>query len=91
MILRDKKKSTDIYSSVRSRRMNYSVSLQSLISELDRSSNLNRLHLLSDDAFKKIHDRVGDILTEARIPLKQAKAIVELNNQSNLFRGNCDV
>ena len=80
------KKSTDIYSSVRSRRMNYSVSLQSLISELDRSSNLNRLHLLSDDAFKKIHDRVGDILTEARIPLEQAKAIVELNKQSNLFQ-----
>ena len=80
------KKSTDIYSSMKNKRMKFSVSLQSLISELDRAANLNRLHLLSDEAFKKIHDRVGNILTEARIPLDQAKAIVELNNQSNLFQ-----
>ena len=79
-------KSTDIYSSVRIRQMNFSVSLQSLISELARAENLNRLHLLTDEAFKKKQDGIEDILNDARIPLEQAKAIVDLNNQSTLFR-----
>ena len=79
-------KSTDIYSSVRNRRMNFSVSLQSLISELSRAENLNRLSLLNDDAFKKIQDSTEGILADARIPLDQAKAIVDLNSRSTLFR-----
>ena len=79
-------KSTDIYSSVRIRRMNFSVSLKSLISELARAENLNRLLLLTDDSLKKIQDSTEDILNEARIPLEQAKAIVDLNSRSTLFR-----
>ena len=79
-------KSTDIYSSMRNRRMNFSVSLQGLIFELTRADSLNKLHLLSDESFKKIQNRIGNILTDARITLEQAKAIVELNTQSNLFQ-----
>ena len=80
------KKSRAVYSSMSNRQMKFSVSLQSLISELTRAESLNRLHLLSDDALKKIRDRVGNILTDAHISLEQANAIVELNNQSNLFQ-----